>query len=195
METWSARMERQLHAKRRLCERCGKVCYDSEREAGRTIRDYHRRLRAHPYYLPGESPAMVPKRAYYDERCDTWHVTKSRAHRSGPAAGFDPGTAPVLRLPAAPTVVRGVDPWRYLEIVAVGLRDAIREQGPGMRFPSRRVLERHFGMSWPVLAQARALLVQTGWLHRVGSGSTACHVTGVRRNTETSRVDPASLSA
>jgi hypothetical protein len=195
VETWSERMERQLHAKQRLCRRCGKVCYDSEQDAARTIRDYDRRLRARPYYFPGETPAMVPKRAYHDERCGTWHVTKLRTPRPPDGRGSDPSTAPWLLLPAGPAVNPHVAPCGYLEALTLGLRDAIREQGAGLRFPSRRVLERQYAVPWTLLTQARDLLTQTGWLRAVESPTGTCHVTSTRRIAETSRDGPASLSA
>lgn len=195
MESWSERLTRQMQAKQRVCAVCGKVAYASEREAGSVIREYHTRMRRKPYYLRGESPGAVPKRAYLDERCGNWHVTSQPAPRRPPArASFDPATAPALCLPPPPTVDPRIRATECLEMLALGLRDEIRRQGPGLRLPTRRALERHYMIPWSLIARARTLLLETGWLRSVPDGGSVCYLTSARRVAETSREDPASLS-
>lgn len=201
METWSERVTRQMRAKQRVCTVCGKVCYDSEVEAGRVIREYHSLLRRMPYYLRGESPALVPKRAYFDERCGVWHVTKHRAPRpvaeTGTSGGYRVTDRQVMRLPAPPAVNPRTRAADYLEALALSLRDEIRQQGGGLRLPPRKALEQHYaGVPWSLISQARDLLVDTGWLHRMSDGGTGWWLVTVGRSfTETSRVSAASLTA
>lgn len=199
MATWSERITRQMQAKQRICGACGKVYYDSEAEAGRVIRDYHARMRRRPYYLRGESPALVPKRAYFDEKCRTWHVTKHRApRRSAVAPSVDRARAPraLLELPPPPAVSPRTRPTEYLEALTLSWRDEIRRQGGGLRLPPRKAVEHHYmGVSWPLIALARDLLTETGWLCRMPDANEMCLVTVGRSFAEASRVNPASLSA
>lgn len=180
-QTWTERLARQMHAKARLCGRCSKVCYDDERQAQQVIREYRVRLKRLPYYMAGESPARVPKRAYFDSRCGVWHVTSSAP--TGRDYGDRPGghvSAPprFLALPDPPPTPDGeAGVAAYLERVALDLRDAIREQGPGLRLPARRLLERHYGTRWGWFQQARALLVETGWLGLAGERDEVYYLT------------------
>lgn len=193
MESWSERLTRQMQAKQRVCAVCGKVSYTSEREAGRVIREYHARMRRKPYYLRGESPGAIPKRAYLDGRCGNWHVTSQPAPRRSRPGPFDVTTASPLCLPSPPTVDPRTRAAECLEALALGLRDAIRRQGPGLRLPTRRALERHYMIPWSLISRARALLVETGWLRPVPDAGSVCYLTSARRIAETSREDSASL--
>jgi len=166
MESWAERVERQLHAKQRLCGRCGKVSHDSEKDARRVVREYHQRNRLRPYYFRGDTPGLTPKTVYFDKLCGVWHVTKDRE----PRKGADHDDAVFLDLPPAPAVDWHRRPAKYREALALSLRDAIARQGPGYRLPFRRALEKRYPAPWPLVAQVRSLLVETGWLDVVADG-------------------------
>ncbi|RAS59570.1 hypothetical protein C8D87_114182 [Lentzea atacamensis] len=89
-----------------------------------------------------------------------------------------------LRLPPRPEGFADVDRYRFA--VQLALADAIAEQEPDRRLPSREALADHFGLHPATVGVVRRQLVENGYLTRLGNEYFTTHSAADCTDTERS---------
>lgn len=153
-DTWDQRATRNAQMMQNRCV-CGKVGFPDKQDAIRQIRRYAHAARRSRYYVPGQEPGNIPKRAYYCDLGNVWHTTKKRAVED----------ASPFMLPAPPHVPRRADDVEaWWTVAALALRGGIERQGVGLAFPSTDRLVQHYLVHRDRALQIRNLLLELGWL-------------------------------
>jgi len=107
---------------------------------------------------PGARVALIALYAYRCDRegCDQFHRTKNP-----PRKAHVPLT---LNLPDVPPSRRSPDPLKDLEALESAIADAIRRQGPGLRYPTKDVVVAQYGIPTHVADILRNRLRHAGLL-------------------------------